>query len=195
MDMHRLKWIALAVAAALVAVAAAGAIGNGSGAERVSATFSAASIGDPNDRTCAVTPEDTYGKFAADYSGRLVTDRDEVLELQFIGDKIIFSHRTGLGTVKGKFNLVEPDTRTIIGSGELNAVFIGDINSFEDPNEFRGELHGMLVGGIEDPNERTIIWLFSASLTDGGRTLSGFIGDRNLMPAAAILFPPDPCRR
>lgn len=190
-----MKWIALALMAALVAVAAAGAIGNGSGAERVSATFAAGSIGDPNQRICAVRPEDTYGKFTADYSGRLVTDRDEVLVLQFIGDKIIFSHRTGLGTVKGKFNLLDPITGATVGSGDLNAVFVGDPNQIGDPNSFGGELHGMMVGGFEDPNERTIIWLFSASLSDGGRTLSGAIGDPTIMPAAAILFPADVCRR
>jgi hypothetical protein len=192
--MRRTTWIALAAVAALVAVAAAGAIGAGSGAERVNATFSASSTAGPTIKTCAVTRADTYSKFAADYAGRLVTDRDEVLILQFIGDKIIFSANTGLGTVKGKFNLVEPDTRTIVGHGELDGVFSGDPSSVGDPNLFGGNVSGMLRG-FEDPNERTIIWLFSASLSDGGRTLSGFIGDRNLMPAAAILFPPDPCVR
>jgi hypothetical protein len=193
--MRHTKWIAFAAVAALVAVAAAGAIGNGSGAERVSATFSAGSIGDPTLRTCAVRPEDTYGKFTADYSGRLVTDRGELLALQLIGDKIIFSHRTGLGTVKGKFNLVDPTTGATVGTGDLNAVFIGDPTQVGDPNLFGGELHGMMVGGFEDPNERTIIWLFSASLSDGGRTLSGAIGDPTIMPATAILFPADVCRR
>ncbi|HEY3023107.1 MAG TPA: hypothetical protein VGK11_05680, partial [Actinomycetota bacterium] len=49
-----------------------------------------------NDKTCAITREDTYGKFTADYSGRLVTDREEVLGY-VVNWKIIFSLRTGLG--------------------------------------------------------------------------------------------------
>jgi hypothetical protein len=52
-----------------------------------------------------------------------------------------------------------------------------------------------MQGGIEDPNERTIIRLFTANLVKAGRTLSGFIGDRITMSASAILFPPDPCRQ
>jgi hypothetical protein len=193
--MHRKKWIALAALTALAAVpSAASAIGNGSGAERVNATFAAGSIGDPNAKTCAVTRDGTFVKFTADYTGRLVTDREEVLVFQFIGDKIIANVETGLGTAKGKWNLVDPTTGATVGSGDFDAVFIGDPDSIGDPNSFGGNVYGM-IRGFEDPNERTIIWLFSASLSDGGRTLGGFIGDRNLMPAAAILFPPDPCLR
>jgi hypothetical protein len=193
--MRRKKWIALVALAALVAVpSVASAIGNGSGAERVNATFTAGAIGNPNLKTCAVTRDGTFVKFTADYTARLVTDREQVLVFQFIGDKIIANVETGLGTAKGKWDLVDPTTGATVGSGVSDAVFIGEPNSFEDPNQFGGNLYGM-IRGFEDPNERTIIWLFSASLTDGGRTLSGFIGDRNLMPAAAILFPPDPCVR
>jgi hypothetical protein len=193
--MRRKRWIALAALAALVAVpSAASAIGNGSGAERVNATFTAGSIGDPNDKICAVTRAGTFVKFTADYAGRLVSDREEVLAFQFIGDKIIANVETGLGTAKGKWSLVNPTTGATVGSGDFDAVFIGDPNSIGDPAIFGGNVYGM-IRGFEDPNERTIIWLFSASLSDGGRSLSGFIGDRNLMPTAAILFPPDPCAR
>jgi hypothetical protein len=180
--------------AALVAVAAAGAIGNGSGAERVSATFTAGSIGNPNIKTCAETREDAFAKFAADYSGRLVTDREEALGI-VINFKVIFSLRTGLGTAKGRFSLVDPTTGATVGSGELNAVFVGHPNEIGDPNAFGGELHGLMLGTIGDPNDRTIIWLFTASLSDGGRTFRASIGDPNLTPAAAILFPADVCAR
>ncbi len=53
----------------------------------------------------------------------------------------------------------------------------------------------MMVGGFEDPNERTALWNFSASLSNGGRTLTGAIGDPSAAPNPAILFPPDPCKR
>jgi hypothetical protein len=192
--MHRIKWIALAAVAALVAVAAAGALGNGTGAERVTATIAASSIGDPTIKTCAESREDTYDKFAAGHSGRLMTDREEALGI-IINDKIIFSLRTGLGTAKGRFSLIDPTTGAPIGSGELNAVFIGDPNQIGDPNAFGGELHGLMLGSIGDPNDRTIIWLFSATLSDGGRTFSGAIGDPSIMPASAILFPPNLCRQ
>jgi hypothetical protein len=189
--MRRITWIALAAVIALIAVAAAGAIGNGSGAERVSATLAASSVGDPNLKTCAVTREDTYDKFTADYSGRLVTDREEVLGI-IIDVKIIASVNTGLGTVKGTFSLMDVTTGATIGGGDLNAV--GELSGFEDPNEFGGSVQGLMRGSIGDPNVRTIIWLFSASLSRGGRDLSGGIGDPTIMPASAILFPPDPCR-
>ena len=39
-----------------------------------------------------------------------------------------------------------------------------------------------------------IIWLVSANLDRGSRAFSGAIGDHNVMPASAILFPTDPCR-
>lgn len=191
--MRRIMWIALAVLAAFIAVVPAGAIGNGSGAERVNATLGASSIGDPTIKTCAITREDTYSKFTASYSGQVLTDREEVLGI-IINYKIIFSLRTGLGTAKGQFSLVEPDTRTTIGSGEMNAVFMGDPNSVGDPNLFAGQLDGLMQGGIGDPNPRTIIWLFTANLVKGGRSWTGFIGDRTTMAASAILFPPDPCR-
>src|SRR6266487_5551382 len=102
--MRRITWIAFALVAALVAVAAAGAIGNGSGAERVNATFVAGSIGDPSIKTCAVTRQGTYVKFTADYSGQLVTDREEELGI-IIHVKNIANVETGLGAVKGNFSL------------------------------------------------------------------------------------------
>jgi hypothetical protein len=180
--------------AALVAVAAAGAIGNGSGAERVNATFAASAIGDPTIKTCAVTREGSYLKFTGDYSGRAVTDREEVFGI-VINWKTIANVETGLGTAKGTFQLVDPTTGATVGNGELNAVFVGDPNLIGDPNQFGGELHGMMLGSIGDPNARTIIWLFSASLSNGGRTLSGAIGDPTLAPTPAILFPADVCKR
>ena len=197
--MRRIKWIALAALAALVAVAAAGAIGNGSGVERVSATLTASSIGNPNIKSCAVTREDSYYKFTGDYSGHLVTSREEALGI-IINFKIIVSLNTGLGVTKGTFTLTDVTTGATIGSGSLNAVFIGDPNligdpnAIGDPNQFGGELHGMLLGSIGDPNVRTIIWLVSANLK-GGRELSGGIGDPTIMPASAILFPADVCTR
>jgi hypothetical protein len=190
--MRRITLIPLAALAALVAVAAAGAIGNGSGAERVSATIAASSIGDPNVKTCAVTREGTYLKFTADYSGRLVTDREEILGI-IINFKTIANLETGLGAAKGTFTLVDVTTGATVGAGNLNAVFIGDPNAIGDPNSFGGALHGLMLGSIGDPNQRTIIWLISASLDRGGRIFSGAIGDPTIMPAAAILFPPDPC--
>jgi hypothetical protein len=192
--MRRIKWIALAAVAALVAVTSAGALGDGTGAERVTATLAAGSIGDPTLKTCAETRGDAYGKFAADYSGQVVTDREEALGI-IINDKIIFSLRTGLGTAKGRFSLIDPTTGATVGSGELNAVFVGDPNQIGDPNSFGGELHGLMLGSVGDPNLRTVIWLFTASLSDGGRTFTGAIGDPHIMPASAILFPPDPCGR
>jgi hypothetical protein len=192
--MRRMKWIALAALAALAPVTAAGAIGRGSGTEAVSATFGASSIGDPNDKTCAVTREGTYIKFTADYSGRLTTRSEDILDFTLSGGKILANLETGLGSAKGSWSLVEPDTRTTIGSGQFMAVFTGDPNQFGDPNAFGGELDGMMVGGVADPNVRTALWNFSASLSDGGRTLTGAIGDPTIAPNPAILFPPDPCK-
>jgi hypothetical protein len=192
--MRRIRWIVLAALAALVAAAAAGAIGSGSGAERVNATFVASSIGNPNIKTCAVTREGTYVKFTADYSGQLVTDREEVLGI-IIHSKNIANVETGLGAVKGNFTLVDPTTGATVGGGDLNAVFIGDPNAIGDPNSFGGNVNGMMLGSIGDPNLRTIIWLFSSALSkDGGHTFRGAIGDPTIMPASAILFPPDPCK-
>ena len=190
--MSRIKWIALAALAALVVVAAAGALGNGSGAERVSASFAASSIGNPNIKTCAITREDTYLKFAADYSGRLVTSREEVLGI-IIHVKVIASLNTGLGTIKGTFSLVDVTTGATVGSGALDAVFIGDPNVIGDPNAFEGDLHGLMRGSIGDPNQRTIIWLFDGGISRGGRDATGAIGDPTIMPASAILFPADVC--
>jgi hypothetical protein len=110
-------------------------------------------------------------------------------------DKIIFSLRTGRGTAKGRFSLVDPTTGANVGSGELNAAFVGDPNQIGDPNSFGGELHGLMLGSIGDPSIRTIIWLFTATLSDGGRTFRGAVGNPNIMPAAAILFPADVCTR
>jgi hypothetical protein len=190
--MRRTKWIVLAAVIALVAASAVGAIGNGSGAERVSASFSASSIGNPNIKTCAVTRQGSYLKFTADYSGRLVTDREEAFGI-IINYKIIANVETGLGTVKGRWELLDPTTGAAMGSGDTNAVFIGDPNAIGDPNQFGGQLNGLMVGSIGDPTIRTIIWLFSASLSRGGQDLSGAVGDPHIMPASAILFPGGVC--
>src|SRR5262245_55314973 len=187
--MHRIKWIVLVAGVGLPAAAPARAIGNGSGAERVEATLGASSIGNPNLKTCAITRADTYSKFEASYSGQVVTDREEVLGI-IINFKIVFSNDTGLGTAKGTFNLVDPGTLTTIGTGGMSAVFTGDPNLIGDPNLFRGRLDGLMQGGINDPNERTIIWLFTADLVKAGQTLSGGIGDSTTMATSAIVFPP-----
>ncbi len=101
-------------------------VGRGSGTEAVSATFGASSIGDPTIKTCAVTREGTYIKFTADHSGRLTTRSGDVLLFTLSGGKILANLETSLGTAKGPWSLVEPDTRTTVGSGQLMAVFVGD---------------------------------------------------------------------
>jgi hypothetical protein len=50
----------------------------------------------------------------------------------------------------------------------------------------------MLIGGIEDPDERRILWNFSTRLTDGGQAVNGAIGNPHIAPNPAILIPPGP---
>jgi hypothetical protein len=175
--------------AALVATATATAIGRGSGTEEISATFQARTIGDPSIKSCRAIPGGTYSQFQADYPdpfNSLTTDAGEEFVFNLRGVEILVNEEAGLGAAESHWTLTSRDGAQR-GSGEMIAVFIGN------PNIFEGDLHGMLIGGVEDPDERSVLWNFSARLSDGGRTLTGAIGDPNVAPNPAILIPPGPC--
>jgi hypothetical protein len=197
-----LTFVSLAGAAlvvcALVAVGAATAIGRGLGTEAVSATFDAHAIGDPGIKSCRDLGGGTYLKFEGNYAGRLTTDSGEELALELRGFEVLVNRETGLGSVEGTWQLQAPPEPDVVGRGELLGVFvgdphiIGDPHLIGDPSIFAGEVHGMMVGGIEDPDERRALWNFSASLRDGS-TQTGAIGDPHIAPNPAVLIPPGPC--
>src|SRR6266545_1092637 len=185
--MRQIRWVALAAIVTLVPAGVATAIGEGRGTERVVASFEARSVGDPNIKSCKEIPDGTYRQFEATYVGSLTTDREEVFEFDHRGLEILVDMETGLGVAEDTWTLTSTD-RGQRGSGELVAVFIGDPDQIGDPTLFAGELQGMFIGGYEDPNERRVIWNFSARLTDGGQALTGAIGDPNVAPNPAILI-------
>jgi hypothetical protein len=183
--------VAVVVTAALIAVGLAAAIGRGTGAEAVSATFEARAIGDPSIKSCP-SIGGTFGQFEASYQGSFTTNTGEELALTLRRLEILVDRETGLGAAEGTWQLQAPPEPEVVGSGELTAVFIGDPNLIGDPNVFGGKLHGMLLGGFEDPDERRAIWNFSASVRDGS-VLTGAIGDPHIAPNPAVLIPPGPC--
>jgi hypothetical protein len=150
---RRTTSIAVALVAALVAVATAAGIGRGEGTEEVVASFEARAVGNPNIKSCRRLPGGTYSQFEASYRGSLTTDAGEALELTTRGLEIFVNQETGLGSVEGTWQMrgQAPGDPDVVGRGELIAVFVGNAHIFE------GELHGMLIGGIEDPDERRIL--------------------------------------
>jgi hypothetical protein len=184
--LRRTTSITLAVVTALVAVGAATGIGRGE-TEEVVASFQARAIGNPHIKSCRAIPGGTYSQLEASYRGSLTTDPGEALELTTRGLEVLVNRETGLGSVEGTWGLVVPGDPDVVGRGELIAVFVGN------PHIFEGELHGMLIGGFEDPDERRVLWNFSARLTNGGQTMDGAVGNPNIAPNAAILIPSGPC--
>ncbi len=187
--MRRIMLIAFASLAALTLLAGVATPQDLIRTEEVSATFQARSIGDSNVKTCRA-PDGTYSRFEADFAGSLVAGREEELDLVVRGFEVLANQETGLGAVEAKWALRSADG-TKSGSGELIAVFISGV---VPPDPDFGEVDGMFLGDFGDPGgSRRVLWNFSAQLTDGGRTLTGAIGDPTLAPNPAILFPPDPC--
>ena len=50
----------------------------------------------------------------------------------------------------------------------------------------------MMLGGVEDPDERRAIWNVAITQSDG-ETQTGAIGNPNIAPNPAVLLPPGPC--
>jgi hypothetical protein len=195
--MRRIAWIALIAGFALIAVGAAMAIGRGSGTERVSATFEARAIGNPNIKLCRRLG-DGYLQFEGTYAGVLRTAGGETFNITLRGFQVLASRETGLGAVEGTWQLQAPPVPDVVGRGELTAVFVGDPHIIGDPNVigdphiFAGEAHGMMIGGIEDPDERTALWNVAITLSSG-ETQTGAIGDPGIAPNPAILIPSGRC--
>jgi hypothetical protein len=173
------------------------AIGRGSGTEGVSATFEARAVGNPNIKSCRRLGDD-YLQFEGTYAGVLRTAGGEVLNITLRGFEVLANRETGLGAVQGTWQLQGPPIPDVVGRGELTAVFVGDPHIIGDPNVigdphlFAGEAHGMMIGGFEDPDERTALWNVAITLSDGD-TQTGAIGDPSIAPNPAILIPSGRC--
>jgi hypothetical protein len=178
--MRRTIWITLAAVVALVAAGAAtGIIIHDT--QPLEARFEAQAIGDPH-----ITPCPALGragvKIETDYRGTFTTAEEELvftLRLERLLDR-----DRELGAAEGTWTLTGSDGR-LQGSGEL--VAFGEVN----------ELHGMLIGVAPPPEgdgpPGRLLANFSASLGDGGRTLTGAIGDPSTYPNPGVLIPPGNC--
>jgi hypothetical protein len=179
--MRRIIWITLAAVAALVAAGAAtGIIIHDT--QPLEARFEAQAIGDPHIIPCPLLGRAGV-KIETDYRGTFTTAGEELvftLRLEQLLDG-----EQELGAAEGTWTLTGRDGG-LQGGGEL--VAIDELN----------ELHGMLLGtiaGIPPEPEGTLRLLanFSASLSDGGRGLTGAIGDPNIAPNPGVVIPAGNC--
>jgi hypothetical protein len=178
--MRRIIWITLAAVAALVAAGAAtGIIIHDT--QPLEARFEAQAIGDPHITPCPLLGRAGV-KIETDYRGTFTTAGEELvftLRLEQLLDG-----EQELGAAEGTWTLTGRDGG-LQGGGEL--VAIGDVN----------ELHGMLIGVTPPPEgdgpPGRLLANFSASLSDGGRALTGAIGDPSIAPNSGVLIPAGNC--
>jgi hypothetical protein len=174
--------VLMAIVGSTVAVsvaAAAIALERDEGVRTFTARFEARAIGNPNIIPCPDLEAEGV-KFEAGYEGTLTTGDGEEFVLRLPLEMMV-GQDGRLGSAEGDWQLVAPDDGNVVASGELVAVFTG------------GELHGMLIG-IGNPNlignpDLRLVGNFSASLSDGGESLSGAIGNPDLAPNPAVLVP------
>jgi len=178
--MRRIIWITLAAASALAAAGAAtGIIIHDT--QPLEARFEAQAYEGPDIIPCPVLGR-AGAKIETAYRGTFTTAEEELvftLRLEQLVDR-----DRQLGAAEGRWTLTGSDGG-LQGSGELVA--------FDDVNE----LHGMLIGVIPPPDgdgpAGRLLANFSASLGDGGRTLTGAIGDPHIYPNPGVIMPGGPC--
>ena len=191
--MHRI-WIALAAIVALVAVGAAGAteIGSGSGTVEFAASFEAPAIKGPEITACPGLVGPNGRKIEATYFGTFETETDNATEtdnyyaITLKLELLLIDGDASLGSAEGRWTLTRA-TGGLVARGELVAVAQGPSDDTR--------LHGMLIGVEVPPDpvrpQRRLLANFSASLTDGFRSVAGAMGDQERAPNPAVLHPPD----
>jgi len=181
---HRIIWITLAAAAALVAAGTATAIIIYDAPQPLDARVEARAIGAPH-----ITPRPAIGragvKIEADYRGTFTTVEGEQFALTLRLERLVDRDRQ-LGAAEGRWTLTSIDGGSQ-GSGELVAV--------DEVDDLHGMLLGTIAEGAPPEPDKTLRLLanFSASLGDGGNRLTGAIGNPNIAPNPAVLTPPGPC--
>jgi len=185
--MHRI-WFGLAAIVALVAVGAAGAtfIGSGSGTEEFAASFEAQAIRGPE-----ITARPSLGpngrKLEAKYLGTFETGTDNYYAITLRLELLLIDGDASLGSAEGRWMLTRATDGRVVARGELVAVAKGPSDDTR--------LHGMLIGVEFPPDpglpQRMLLANFSASLTDGFRSVAGAMGGEELEPNPAVLHPPD----
>ena len=178
--MRRIIWITLAGIAALVAAGAATAIIIHD-TQPLEARFEAQAYDGPDITPCPLLGRAGV-KIETYYRGTFTTAEEELvftLRLEQLLDS-----EQGLGAAEGRWTLTGADGG-LQGSGEL--VAIGEVN----------DLHGMLIGVTPPPEgdgtAGRLLANFSASLGDGGRGLTGAIGDPSIAPNPGLLIPAGNC--
>ena len=178
--MRRIIWITLVAVAALAAAGAATAIIIND-TQPLEARFEAQAYEGPD-----ITPCPFLGragvKIETAYRGTFTTAGEELvfaLRLEQLLDR-----DRQLGAAEGTWTLTGADGG-LQGSGDL--VAIGEVN----------DLHGMLIGVTPPPEgdgpPGRLLANFSASLSDGGRGLTGAIGDPSIYPNPGVVMPGGNC--
>ena len=109
--------------------------------------------------------------------GTMTVDGEE-FGIHFVLEALV-DGSTGVGTAEGRWTLVDPSDRDVLGRGELLATVTGDLPTEPTPPDPDLELHGMLIGlatppDPDMPSER-LLGNFSGSLRDEALNFS--VGD------------------
>jgi hypothetical protein len=159
---------------------AAAAFGGGGGAGRFAATLEARTVTDGTITSCRGLGPGGQ-KIEARYEGTITVDGEE-FGIHFVLEAL-FDRSTGVGTAEGRWTLLDPSDREIVGRGELLAAVTGDPPSEVNPPDPDLELHGLLIGMVDAPDPdlpaQRLLGNFTASLGEGATFphLKGTVGD------------------
>jgi hypothetical protein len=181
---HRIGWklAALAAASAVIGGASlAAAATGGAGAGKFAAAFEARAVGDPSITSCPDLGRSGQ-KLEGRYAGTMTIDGEEYA-FNFTTLEALVDRSAGIGTAEGRWQLVDPSDRSVVGRGELIAVVTADPPSETEPPDPDLELRGMLIGSLEPPDPdqapQLLVANFAAVLGDGATFphLKGAVGD------------------
>lgn len=222
--MHQ-RTLVLAVAGMLVALAiaatAAGHGAGGGGAGTFSAIFEARAAASPQTTSCRSLPavQRIEGRYAGLFTVRAdaptepdppsESDLPAALELNF-SLEALYDRAADAGTAEGQWQLVDPTTRSVVGSGELAAAVVKapdleppdpDLEPPDpdlEPPDPDLELHGLLIGALEPPDPdlpaQRLVANFTGAITEGTLNFTGAIGDATgLSWNPAVLLPAVKC--